>query len=254
MSNQAFVTRNIENGLCTIAFHHPAHNSLPSELLSAMSSEILLAGLNPEVKLILLRSEGEKTFCAGASFDELLSITNKTEGLHFFSGFANVINAIRTCKKIVIARVHGKAIGGGVGIAAAADYSMATKWATFRLSELAVGIGPFVIGPAVERKIGLANFAKLSLTPAEWQTAEWAKNIGLYQESFETVEQLDNYLKVLIDNLLSYSPMALAELKKVFWQGTDHWDSLLIERANISGELILSDYAKSAIQSFKVKA
>ena len=137
---------------------------------------------------------------------------------------------------------------------AAADYSMATKWATFRLSELAVGIGPFVIGPVVERKIGLANFAKLSLTPAEWQTAEWAKNIGLYQESFETVEQLDNYLKVFIDNLLSYSPMALAELKKVFWQGTDHWDSLLIERANISCELILSDYAKSAIQSFKVKA
>lgn len=253
-STEAYVHLNIDNGLATISFFHPAHNSLPSVLLKELADAIYNAGENPEVKIILLRSDGEKTFCAGASFDELMRIQNKEDGLQFFSGFANVINACRKCSKIIIARIHGKAIGGGVGLASAADYSLATKWSTIRLSELAVGIGPFVIGPAVERKMGISAFSKMALTPAEWQTAEWAKHMGLYMEVFDTVEQLDHYLVQFIQTLLTYNPDALMQLKKIFWKNTDHWDQLLSERAAISGELILSDFSKNAIQQFKSKS
>ena len=251
---QPFVHCTVDQGLATIRFFHPGHNSLPSDLLRQLSEEILRLGQSEDVRLILLRSEGEKTFCAGASFDELSAIEDEKTGLNFFSGFANVINAIRTCGKLVICRVHGRAIGGGVGIAAAADYTMATHWATIRLSELAVGIGPFVIGPVVERKLGLTAFTQLALTPTEWQTAEWCKSKGLYMEVFEKVEQLDNYCAHFINQLLSYSPQALAELKDVFWQGTEHWDQLLKDRATISGKLILSDYSKQAIAAFKSKS
>lgn len=234
----------------TIEFYHPAQNSLPGDLLAELTSAIYKAGHDPETLLIVLRSAGDRTFCAGASFTELSAIDNQESGLRFFSGFANVINAIRKCSKIVIGRVHGKAVGGGVGLAAACDYCMASKYATIRLSELAVGIGPFVIGPAVERKIGLSAFSQMALNAVEWQTAEWGKQKGLFTEAFETVEQLDAYLQHFTAELVSKNPEALSALKEIFWAGTGHWDELLAERAAISGRLILSDFAREAINSF----
>ncbi len=234
----------------TIEFYHPAQNSLPGDLLAELTSAIYKAGHDPETLLIVLRSAGDRTFCAGASFTELSAIDNQESGLRFFSGFANVINAIRKCGKIVIGRVHGKAVGGGVGLAAACDYCMASKFATIRLSELAVGIGPFVIGPAVERKIGLSAFSQMALNAVEWQTAEWGKQKGLFTEAFETVEQLDAYLQHFTAELVSKNPEALSALKEIFWAGTGHWDELLAERAAISGRLILSDFAREAINSF----
>lgn len=234
----------------TIEFYHPAQNSLPGDLLAELTSAIYKAGHDPETLLIVLRSAGDRTFCAGASFTELSAIDNQESGLRFFSGFANVINAIRKCGKIVIGRVHGKAVGGGVGLAAACDYCMASKYATIRLSELAVGIGPFVIGPAVERKIGLSAFSQMALNAVEWQTAEWGKQKGLFTEAFETVEQLDAYLQHFTAELVSKNPEALSALKEIFWAGTGHWDELLAERAAISGRLILSDFAREAINSF----
>ncbi|MDQ3141981.1 MAG: enoyl-CoA hydratase/isomerase family protein [Bacteroidota bacterium] len=249
-----FVESSLENGLMTIRFFHPAHNSLPSDLLIRLAQQIQSAGQNSSVKIIILKSEGDKTFCAGASFDELIKIENLEQGQSFFSGFANVINACRKIDKIVLARVHGKAIGGGVGIAAAADYCLANKWATIRLSELAVGIGPFVIGPVVERKMGFSAFSQLALNPSEWQTAAWAKEKGLFMEVFETTAQLDEYIIYFTNMLLTYSPQALKELKRIFWQGTNHWDQLLIDRAEISGRLILEEHAKSAIAAFKQKS
>jgi len=239
------------DGVAHILFFHPNHNSLPSKLLTDLTAAFEAVSTNPEVKIVVLRSVEHKTYCAGASFDELSSIQDFETGKTFFSGFGNVINAMRKCSKIVVGRVHGKAVGGGVGLAAATDICFASTYASVRLSELAVGFGPFVIGPAVARKIGEAAFAQMSLTPAEWRTAEWAKQHGLFQESFDTVEQLDAYLDHFTQNLCSYSPEALAELKKVFWQGTEHWDTLLAERAAISGRLSLSDYSKNAISAFK---
>lgn len=248
--SQGHVLSTYTNHITTITFYHPAQNSLPGYLLAELADKISVAGADPDTILIILKSEGEKTFCAGASFTELASIEDFPTGKKFFMGFAGVINAIRKCPKIVIGRVHGKAVGGGVGLAAACDYCMASKYASVRLSELAVGIGPFVIGPAVERKVGLSAFSQMALNATEWQTADWAKQKGLFTESFESVQQLDAYIEHFTADLIKKSPEALMMLKKVFWEGTDHWDELLEKRAEMSGQLILSDFAKNAISSF----
>jgi len=210
-------------------------------------------GNNDEVTVIILKSAGERAFCAGASFDELISIDNLETGKIFFSGFANVINAARKCPKIIIGRVQGKAVGGGVGMASAVDYCMATKFASVKLSELAVGIGPFVVGPAVERKIGTSAMSQLSINATEWQTAQWAKEKGLYTDVFETVEEMDEAITKLTTTLSKSNPEAMQMLKKVFWEGTENWDSLLIERAAMSGKLVLSDFTRQAINKFKKK-
>jgi len=238
-------------GAAHITFYHPNHNSLPSRMLAALAAAFEAAGQHAAVKVVVLRSAEHKTFCAGASFDELAAIRDFETGQRFFAGFGEVINAMRRCPKIVVGRVHGKAVGGGVGLAAATDFCMASMYASVRLSELAVGFGPFVIGPAVERKVGLAAFSQMSLNPGEWQTAAWAKEKGLFQEVFDSTEQLDAYLDHFIANLCSYSPEALTELKRVFWQGTEHWETLLPERAAISGRLALSDFTRAAIAAFK---
>ncbi|MBV6442903.1 MAG: 1,4-dihydroxy-2-naphthoyl-CoA synthase [Saprospiraceae bacterium] len=252
ITQQGYVRTDVTaDGVAHIIFYHPNHNSLPGKLLADLVSAFDAAGKNPAAKIIVLRSAEHKTFCAGASFDELIAIQDFETSLRFFSGFGQVINAMRCCPKIIVGRIHGKAVGGGVGLAAATDFCMASKWASVRLSELAVGFGPFVIGPAVERKVGAAAFAQMALNPSEWLTAEWAKSKNLFQEAFETVEQLDAYLDHFCKNLCSYSIEALAELKKIFWQGTEHWDTLLHERAAISGRLALSEFTKKAIAEFK---
>jgi methylglutaconyl-CoA hydratase len=250
MIEEGYVSYEIKNSIAHIEFYHPAHNSLPGYLLKKIKESIEAASQNDDVKLVLLKSAGDRSFCAGASFNELSSINSFDEGKKFFMGFADVINAIRKCEKIVIGRIHGKAVGGGVGLAAACDYSMATKYSSIRLSELAVGIGPFVIGPAVERKIGVSAYSQMALNATEWQTAEWGKAKGLFMEAFDSVEQLDAYIVHFSDILLKSNPEALRLLKKVFWEGTIHWGNLLEERAEMSGRLVLSDFSKKAIASF----
>ena len=240
-------------GIATISFFHPAHNSLPSTLLTELANTITTAGQQANTKVIILRSEGERTFCAGASFDELMAIEDEAQGLAFFSGFAKVINACRTCPKIIVGRVQGKAIGGGVGVAAATDYCFATTQAAVKLSELVIGIGPFEVGPAVERKIGPAAYAQLTLDAAEFRPAAWAKDRGLYAELFDTAAELDAVVQAFAEKLARYNPEALAALKQVFWEGTAHWDTLLVERAAISGRLVLSEFTRQSIQKFKNK-
>ena len=203
--------------------------------------------------MIVLRSAGGGAFCAGASFDELIAIENEQNGKKFFLGFANVINAIRKAHKFVIGRIHGKAVGGGVGLAAACDYSIATENASVKLSELAVGIGPFVVGPAVERKIGNASFSTLAIDATEWRSAEWAKKHALYSELHNNVDELDDAVRRLAEKLAHSNPEAMSMLKKVFWSGTEHWDSLLDDRAAMSGKLVLSNFTRKAIESFKTK-
>lgn len=253
MNENGFVESKIENEIAYITFGHPASNSLPSHILNALANEIIKIGSDKTAKVIVLKSAGEKAFCAGASFDELIAISNKEEGLAFFSGFAKVINAIRTIDKLVIGRVQGKAVGGGVGVACACDYTFATSAASVKLSELAVGIGPFVVGPAVERKIGTSAFSQLAIDASNWQTANWAKEKGMYAEVFETVEEMDNAIEKLSNTLANSNPEAMADIKKICWQGTEHWNELLIERAMISGKLVLSDFTRNAINKFKGK-
>jgi methylglutaconyl-CoA hydratase len=245
------LTTSIENKIATLQFAHPASNSFPRHLLDLLTAEFNKLSQNEAVSVIILKSEGTGAFCAGASFDELLAVTNLEEGSHFFSGFAHLINAMRRCTKIIIGRIHGKAVGGGVGIAAACDYTLATKNAAIKLSELAIGIGPFVIEPAVSRKIGKTATAQMTLAAHEWKTADWAKEKGLYATIFETNEELDSALADFSAKLSSYNPEALLEMKKVFWEGTQHWDALLLERAAISGKLVLSDFTKKALSQFK---
>jgi methylglutaconyl-CoA hydratase len=241
------------SGLGTITFGHPMSNSLPGKILRKLAETITQLGADPSVKVILLKSDGDRAFCAGASFDELISIEDLETGQEFFSGFARVINACRTCPKFIIGRVQGKAVGGGVGIASSVDYCFATTRAEVKLSELAVGIGPFVVGPAVERKIGLAAMSELAINATEWRSAEWAKERGLYTDIFNEVESMDAAIDRLIVQLLKSNPEAMSELKTVFWQGTEHWNQLLMDRASISGRLVLSEFTRNAISSFKAK-
>ena len=243
-----------EHGITTIEFYHPQSNSLPGQLLEKLAQSIHSEGLNRETKVIILKSAGEKVFCSGASFDELQAIKNEKEGLTFFSGFAKVINAMRKAPQFIIVRIHGKCIGGGVGLAASADYAIAVEGADIKLSELAVGIGPFVVGPAVQRKIGFSSFSQLTIDAGTWRSADWAKRKGLYAELHPEVSGMEDSIERLSFTLSQSNPDAMLELKKMFWHGTENWDELLKERAAISGRLILSDYSKNFIEKFKNKA
>lgn len=242
-----------DTGIATIEFGHPLSNSLPGKILRKLADTITQLGGNNDVKVILLKSNGDRAFCAGASFDELISIKDLDEGRIFFSGFSSVINACRKCPKLIIGRVQGKAVGGGVGVASAVDYCFATENADVKLSELAVGIGPFVVGPAVERKIGTSAMSMLAINATEWRSARWAKENGLYAEIFESAEEMDLRINELAKTLANSNPEAMALLKKVFWEGTEHWDELLSERALLSGKLVLSDFTINAINKFKKK-
>ena len=241
----------INGNIATLLFFHPSSNSFPSTLLQQLTDEINALSKNDSVSIIILKSAGTGAFCAGASFDELLSVSNYEEGSRFFSGFANVINAMRKCPKLIIGRIHSKAVGGGVGLASACDYSFATTKSEIKLSEIAIGIGPFVIEPAVSRKIGKMAMSEMTLNPTAWKTSKWAFEKGLFSEVFETIEDLDIRLEEYTKELSSYNPDALLEMKKVLWEGTSHWDSLLYERAAISGRLVLSDFTKNALEKFK---
>lgn len=243
----------IQNNIATIEFGHPASNSFPSELLARLTNELNSLSKNNEVSVIILKSEGEKAFCAGASFDELVAISNLEDGNRFFSGFANVINAMRTCEKLIIGRVQGKTVGGGVGLIAACDYAMATEQAAVKLSEISIGIGPFVIAPAIERKMGLAALSEMTLEATSWKNAYWAKEKGLYASVFETIKELDDEVELLASKLASYNPEALSAMKKVLWENTNHWGDLLLQRASITGELVLSEFTKKALAKFSKK-
>lgn len=251
--SEAYVKSYIENGIATVEFFHPASNSLPGAILNKLAETITEVGEYEDAKVIILKSGGDRAFCAGASFDELIAIKDEAGGLEFFSGFAKVINAMRKCPKFIIGRIHGKAVGGGVGLAASVDYAIASEYASVKLSELAIGIGPFVVGPAVERKMGLSGFSILATDATEWRSAEWAKEHGLFAEVYGNNDRMEEAINALAEKLAKSSPEAMAELKKVYWQGTDHWDDLLTERAAISGRLVLSDFTINAINKFKAK-
>ena len=247
----AYVKQNIQDHIATIEFFHPEQNSLPGHILALLAQTITDAGNSPEVKVIILKSGGDRTFCAGASFKELITINDAATGKIFFSGFANVINAMRKCPKFIIGRIQGKTVGGGVGIAAATDYCMATKFTAIKLSELNVGIGPFVVSPAIERKIGISATAQIAIDANNFYDAEWAKNKGLFANVYESIEELDTTVDAFAKHLCTYNPEAMTEMKKIFWKGTDDWDQLLADRAAISGRLVLSDFTKKTLEKFK---
>lgn len=248
---EPYVKLNTKNEVGYIEFFHPSHNSLPSNLLSQLARTIANAGEDESIKVIVLKSGGDRTFCAGASFEELVDIDDEEKGKEFFSGFANVINAMRKCPKFIIGRIQGKTVGGGVGLTAATDYCMATKFAAIKLSELNVGIGPFVVGPAIQRKIGLSGMSQIAMDANSFYPAEWAQQKGLFTQVFESTEELDEAVTVFSENLCTYNPKAMSEMKTMFWRGTDDWDMLLMQRAKISGRLVLSEFTKDTLRKYK---
>jgi len=251
MEPQAYVTSAEDKGVATLTFFHPQHNAMPSDLLAKLRQAIVQAGQDPAVKVIVLCSAGERSFCAGASFEELVAIENKAQGEAFFNGFAQVINAMRLCPKFIIARIHGKAVGGGVGLAASADYALASQYASVKLSELSIGIGPFVVAPAIARKIGVSALGQMTLNAKTFYTAQWAKDKGLFAEVLPDAQALDDAIETLCHELKSYHPEAMAEMKRVLWSGTEHWETLLAERAAISGGLVLNNFTKETLERFK---
>ena len=251
---EAFVKSHIDQGIATIEFFHPDQNSLPGHILAQLAETITQVGQLNEVKVIILKSGGDRTFCAGASFKELININDAETGRVFFSGFANVINAMRKCPKFIIGRIQGKTVGGGVGLAASTDYCMATKFAAVKLSELNVGIGPFVVSPAIERKMGVSAMSQIAIDANTFYDAHWAMQKGLYAQVFESIEEMDEAVMNFAKHLCTYNPEAMLEMKRVFWRGTDDWDLLLAERAAISGRLVLSDFTKETLKKFKTPA
>ncbi len=248
------VNLSVENNIGTIEFYHPKGNSLPGAILRELADTITEAGQKEDIRIVILKSRGEGAFCAGASFDELIAIEDYETGKKFFMGFALVLNAMRTCPKLIIVRVHGKAVGGGVGIASAGDYTFAHKDASIKLSELALGIGPFVVGPAVERKIGKSAFSALSIDATNWYDSAWALENGMFNKVFEATDELDQSIQELAGQLANSSPDAMRDLKAVLWKGAENWDALLEQRAEISGRLVLSDFTKNFIKKFKSKS
>jgi methylglutaconyl-CoA hydratase len=248
--NDGYVRTETHNYITTIEFYHPKGNCLPGKILEELAKEIHFAGTHNETRVIILQSAGDRTFCSGASFDELLNITTLEEGIKFFSGFTHIIEAVRKCPKFVIGRIQGKTVGGGVGLIAAVDYAIAVEKAEIRLSELSFGIGPFVIGPVLERKIGVSAFSTLSIDANMWRTSEWSKRRGLFSEVHQNIENMDESIRRLANNLAHSNPEAMTEMKKMFWKGTENWDVLMKERAAISGKLVMSSYAKHAIDKF----
>jgi len=248
---EPYVKQDIHNGIATIEFFHPEQNSLPAHLLSKLTETITDAGNDKAVKVIVLKSGGDRTFCAGASFKELVQINDVETGKAFFSGFANLINAMRKCPKFIIGRIQGKAVGGGVGIAAATDYCLATQFASIKLSEFTIGIGPFVVSPAIERKIGISALTQVTLDANNFYNASWAREKGLYVNVYENAKDLDEAVLALAESVCRYNPEAMLEAKKMFWSGTDDWDSLLAELAAISGRLVLSEFTKETLKRFE---
>ena len=247
----SYVKLEVEKGIGFIEFFHHQSNSLPRSILKQLAETITEAGANDEILVVILRSGGDGAFCAGASFDELLAIEDETQGTQFFSGFANVINTARKCPKFIICRVQGKAVGGGVGIASATDYCFATRVASVKLSELAIGIGPFVVGPPIERKIGSAAFSQLTINATEWHSAEWGREKGLFSDVYESAEEMDIAIQVLAEKLARSNPDSMKELKQIMWEGTEHWDTLLLERAAMSGARVLSDFTRKTLIRLK---
>lgn len=249
--SDAYVKQDINDSIASIEFYHPAQNSLPAEVLGQLTNAIIEAGNNDAIKVIILKSGGDRTFCAGASFTELMQINDAETGRRFFSGFANVINAMRQCPKFIIGRVQGKTVGGGVGLAAATDYCLANKFASIKLSELKIGIGPFVVGPVIERRLGVSAMSQLAIDADRFYDAQWAMEKGLYAGVYDSVEALDEAVQTLAEKLSGYNPEAMLEMKKTFWQGADHWDELLAERAAISGRLVLSEFTREQLSKYK---
>jgi len=249
--SEPYVKQNNKDSIATIEFFHPAQNSLPSGILGELADAIQRAGEDNTVSVIVLQSGGERTFCAGASFTELMQIDDAEAGRAFFSGFAHVINAMRKCPKFIIGRIQGKVVGGGVGLASATDYCLATKFAAIKLSELTIGIGPFVVGPAVERKLGISAMSQIAIDANQFFDADWALQKGLYASLHDSIEDLDEAVLALAKELSLYNPEAMAEMKKILWQGTEHWDELLMERAGISGRLVLSEFTRGTLARFK---
>lgn len=250
---QGTVAAGVTDGVGTILFHHPKGNSLPGNLLQRLAEAVTALGRDPNARVIVLRSEGTGTFCAGASFDELAAIRDAESGKRFFMGFARLILAMRSAPKLIVTRVHGKVVGGGVGVVAASDYAIALDNASVKLSELAVGIGPFVVGPVIERRIGPGGLAALSVDAATFRDAAWAERRGLYARLVETEAELDAQVQRLAATLARSNPDAMARMKSIFWQGTEGWDTLLEERAGMSGRLVLSDFSRRAIEAFRSK-
>ena len=246
----SFVKLDIDNAIGTVTFFTPDHNALPTAILDQLEQVLEEVAKRKDISVLILKSAGDRTFCAGASFKELIAIANEQEGKQFFMGFAKVILAMRACPQPIIVCVQGKAVGGGVGIAAAADYCLASKYASIKLSELSIGIGPFVIGPAVARKMGVSAFSQMTLDAQRFYEAAWAKEKGLYAEVLEDKQALDQRVSELAQHLASYNPEALRSAKKVFWEHTENWQDLLEARAQLSGRLVLSTFTKEQLKSY----
>ncbi|MDD9885330.1 MAG: enoyl-CoA hydratase-related protein [Gammaproteobacteria bacterium] len=258
MTAAQYVKRRVRDGVAVVEFFHPAHNSLPGGILEQLAGAVERAGGDERARVVVLRGGGGGAFCAGASFDELTVVADAADatagaaaGAQFFEGFARVINAMRACPKFIIARVHGKAVGGGVGLAAAADYALASREAAVKLSELSIGLGPFVVGPAVARKIGVSAFSQLAIDSDSFYDAEWAREKGLYARVLDSTAELDAAVQALAARLASCNPEAMRELKRAFWRGAEDWDELLAARAAVSGRLAAGDFTRRAVREFK---
>lgn len=246
------VQASVADGVGTVEFSHPKGNSLPAKLLDDLAGAITKLGNDAAARVIVLRSAGTGAFCAGASFDEFVTLADAEAGKRFFSGFSRVVLAMVRAPKFVLTRVHGRAAGGALGVIAASDYSIALRTASVKLSELQVGIGPFVVGVVIERKLGLAPFQSLAVH-ADWHDADWCERHGLYSALVDDEAALDVAVEAHAKRLASSNPDAMAEMKRIFWHDIGDWEERMNERAAMSGRMVFSNFTHAALTKFRAR-
>lgn len=244
MTDSGTVVYTASPPLAHIEFYHPKGNSLPSRILEELTLAFRRASEEPDLRVITLQSRGDGAFCGGANLDELRAIRDFESGKAYFMRIAELLTAMRDTPGCIIAKVQGPAVGGGVGLIAASDFVCAGQDAPVRLSEVSLGIGPFVIGPAVIRKIGLSAFSTLSLDAGTWYDAHWARSFGLYNRVVESHVELDRVAEQLAGDLAASGPSAVTTLKRELWRGENDWPARLEESAEQSAKLLMTEHTQ----------
>ncbi len=205
-----------ERGVCTLTLNRPdIHNAFDDSLIAAITTAFTELGTDPTVRVVILAGAG-KSFSAGADLGWMKRMASYGRDDNYADALAlaEMVHAIAACPKPVIARVHGAAFGGGVGLVAACDMAVGGPRASFCLSEVKLGLIPAAISPYVIEAIGTRAARRYFLTAERFDAAE-ALRLGLLHSLVDDEAALDTTISGLVDALLTGGPHALAAAKRL---------------------------------------
>lgn len=243
------------NVVAQITLNRPeVRNAFDDTLIQSLTKAFTRLGKDANVRVIILRAEGS-AFCAGADLNWMqrsvdFSFSENVQDAHHL---AAMLKAIYDCPKPVIARVHGAAFGGGVGLVAACDIALATESAKFCLSETRLGLIPAVISPFVVPKIGQTAARRYFLT-AEVFSATQAAHLNLVTEVASDEAALDALLAKIVGAILANGPEALSQSKVLLEQITHFaWDRAVDITTKMIAERRASAEGQEGMRAFLEK-